>query len=111
MYRHCIIDEPDFPKASDLAPATSRKRSDSGFSWGLALFLIAAVAFVVFVVQNTTDVPVQLFGADYTVPLPILLVTTALIAVIADEIFGWARRRRRRRRLSEREELGRYRGE
>ena len=51
---------------------TKSKRTDSGFSWGLALFLVAAVAFVVFVVQNTTDVPVQFFGANYTVPLPIL---------------------------------------
>ncbi len=106
-----MTDDPHFQKETDRAPVTNRKRTDSGFSWGLALFLVAAVAFVVFVVQNTTDVPVQLFGANYTVPLPILLVTTALIAVIADEIFGWARRRRRRNRLADREELGRYRGE
>lgn len=106
-----MTDDPAFQKEPDRAPATVRKGTDSGFSWGLALFLLAAVVFVVFVVQNTTDVPVELFGADYTVPLPILLVTTALIAVIADEIFGWARRRRRRSRLADREELGRYRGE
>ena len=106
-----MTDDPDVQKETELTPVTNRKRPDSGFSWGLALFLIAAVVFVVFVVQNTTDVPVQLFGADYTVPLPILLVTTALIAVVADEIFGWARRRRRRQRLADREELGRYRGE
>ncbi len=61
-----MTDDPGFQKETDRAPATVRKRSDSGFSWGLALFLVAAVAFVVFVVQNTTDVPVQLFGADYT---------------------------------------------
>ncbi|MGI8517607.1 MAG: LapA family protein [Acidimicrobiia bacterium] len=101
----------EFQKERDLAPTTNRKRSDSGFSWGLALFLVTAVVFVVFVVQNPTDVPVQFFNAEYTVPLPILLVTTALIAVIADEIFGWARRRSRRQRLAEKEELGRFRGE
>ncbi|MCA1736479.1 MAG: hypothetical protein LC739_10310, partial [Actinobacteria bacterium] len=91
----------EFQKEPDLAPSTTRQRPDSGFSWGLAVFLVAAIVFVVFVVQNPTDVPVELFGANYTVPLPILLLTTALIAVVADEIFGWARRRRRQRRLAD----------
>lgn len=102
-------DDPEFEKPPDPGPATRAKRPDSGFSWGLALFLATAVVFVVFVVQNPTEVPIRLFGADYRVPLPILLVTTALVAIIADEIFGWARRRRRRQRLADKEELGRYR--
>ncbi|HEY7564009.1 MAG TPA: LapA family protein [Acidimicrobiia bacterium] len=102
-------DDAAFEKEPDLIPATEAAKPDSGFSWGLAIFLVAAVLFVVFVVQNMSDVLVKLFGWEFTLPLPLLLVITALIAVVADEIFGLMRRRRRRRRLAEKEELARYR--
>jgi uncharacterized integral membrane protein len=105
-----MTDDAAFQKEPDLIPATDATRPDSGFSWGLAVFLLAAVVFVVFVVQNMTDVPVKLFGWEFIVPLPLLLVITALIAVVADELIGWSRRRRRRRRLADKEELERYRG-
>jgi len=65
---------------------------------------------VLFAVQNTIDVPVSFLTWDFYASLPLLLVVTALIAVIADEIVGLIRRRRRRRRNLEREELKRYRG-
>jgi uncharacterized integral membrane protein len=70
---------------------------------------LIGLGFVVFAVQNAVDVPVEFFTLDFTVSLPLLLVVTALIAVIADEIVGLIRRRRRRQRMAEREELKRYR--
>lgn len=105
-----MTDDSSLEKDPEPVPATDRIRPDSGFSWGLAVFLLAAVVFVVFVVQNMTDVPLKLFGWEFVLPLPILLVVTALISVVVDEIVGWSRRRRRRRRLADKEELERYRG-
>jgi uncharacterized integral membrane protein len=102
-------DDAAFEKEPDLIPATRQARSGSGFSWGLAVFLLAAIVFVVFVVQNMSDVLVKLFSWEFTLPLPLLLVVTALVSVVADEILGLMRRRRRRRRLAEKEELTRYR--
>lgn len=99
-----------FEREPDLTPSAEPSRTGSDFSWSLAVFLLIGLAFVVFAVQNTIDVPVKFITWDFTVSLPLLLVVTALIAVIADEVVGLIRRRRRRTRLAEREELKRYRG-
>ncbi|HSL26727.1 MAG TPA: hypothetical protein VLA54_10635 [Acidimicrobiia bacterium] len=104
-----MSDETPLPEETAPVPATGPPRSDAGFSWGVALFLLIGLGFVVFAVQNMTDVPVQFLGWDFTVSLPLLLVVIALIAVIADEVVGMVWRRRRRKRLVEREELERYR--
>ncbi len=98
-----------FEREPDLVPKAEKTKSVSDFSWSLAGFLLIGLGFVVFAVQNAIDVPVEFFPWDFTVSLPLLLVVTALIAVIADEIVGLIRRRRRRRRMAEREELKRYR--
>lgn len=102
--------DPGFEREPDLVQKTEKKKSDSDFSWSLAGFLLIGLGFVVFAVQNAVDVPVEFLTLDFTVSLPLLLVVTALIAVIADEIVGLIRRRRRRQRMAEREELKRYRG-
>ena len=101
--------DPDFERETDLVQKTEKTKRDSDFSWSLAGFLLIGLGFVVFAVQNAVDVPVEFFTWDFTVSLPLLLVVTALIAVIADEIVGLIRRRRRRQRTAEREELKRYR--
>ena len=99
-----------FEREPDLVPATEKTRTSSDFSWSLAVFLLVGLGFVVFAVQNTINVKVRFLTWDFTVSLPLLLVVTALIAVIADEVIGLIRRRRRRARAAEREELKRYRG-
>jgi uncharacterized integral membrane protein len=99
----------EFEREPDLTAATEPAKAASDFSWSLAVFLLIGLGFVVFAVQNAVDVPVEFLSWDFTVSLPLLLVVTALIAVIADEVVGLIRRRRRRQRLAEREELKRYR--
>ena len=101
--------DPGFEREPDLVQKAEKTKSVSDFSWSLAGFLLIGLGFVVFAVQNAVDVPVEFFTWDFTVSLPLLLVVTALVAVIADEIVGLIRRRRRRRRMAEREELKRYR--
>lgn len=95
------------PTPSPSPPAS--RRGDSGISIGLVLFLLFTALFVVFVVQNSDSVPVKFLNWEGRFPLPLILVVTALVAVMADELFGLIRRRRRRQRLAEREELERYR--
>jgi len=99
----------EFEREPDLTAATEPAKPASDFSWSLAVFLLIGLGFVVFAVQNTDNVNLRFLSWDFTVALPLLLVVTALIAVIADEIVGLIRRRRRRQRTAEREELKRYR--
>jgi uncharacterized integral membrane protein len=99
-----------FDRQADTSPSEKPTRSGSEFSWSLAVFLLIGLGFVVFAVQNTIDVPVRFLNWEFDVSLPLLLVVTALIAVLADEVIGLIRRRRRRTRIAEREELKRYRG-
>ena len=99
----------DFEREPDPTAVPEARRSGSDFSWSLAIFLLIGLGFVVFAIQNARDVDVEFLRWNFTVSLPLLLVVTALIAVIADEIIGLIRRRRRRTRLAEREELKRYR--
>jgi uncharacterized integral membrane protein len=103
-------DPSDFEREPDLIPATEATGPDSGFSWSLAVFLLIGLGFVVFAVQNTDDVDLKFLSFEFRIALPLLIVITALIAVIADEFVGLVRRRRRRRRMAEKEELKRYRG-
>lgn len=101
--------DPGFEREPDLVQKAEKRKSDSDFSWSLAVFLLIGLGFVAFAVQNAKNVDVKFLMFDFTVSLPLLLVVTALIAVIADEIVGLIRRRRRRQRMAEREELKRYR--
>ena len=100
----------EFDREPDVIPATESTKPGSDFSWSLAVFLLIGLGFVVFAVQNMIDVQVSFLAWDFDVSLPLLLVVTALIAVIADEIVGLIRRRRRRIRNKDREDLKRYRG-
>ena len=102
--------DPGFEREPDLVQNSEKTKRDSDFSWSLAIFLLIGLGFVVFAVQNARNVDVKFLTLDFTVSLPLLLVVTALIAVIADEIVGLTRRRRRRQRMAEKEELKRYRG-
>ncbi len=101
------MDEAQHPDPAPTPPPATR--SDSGLSFGLVIFLLLAAVFVVFAVQNAASVPIRFLSFEGSFPLPLILVITALLAVVADEIVGLLRRQRRRRRLAEREELERYR--
>ncbi|MGH8928493.1 MAG: hypothetical protein ACRDWH_09095 [Acidimicrobiia bacterium] len=104
-----MVDESPAEREPEPVAATPTPASDSGVSWAFALFLLVGLGFVTFAVQNMADVAVKFVVWEFTVALPVLLGVTALIAVIADEVVGVARRRRRRLRIAEKEELERFR--
>ena len=91
-------------------PEKQRVFLGTGLFWSLILGLLLAAALVIFVFQNTQSVDVQWLGFDFTAPLIGLLLATALIAIVIDQIAGVLYRRRRRRTRTEREELQRLRG-
>ena len=103
-----MTEEPAFPTDKPTEPLV-KAPTDSGLSWGLALFLLGSLVFVVFIVQNSDSVLVKFLNWEGRFSLSLILVITALLAVIADEVFGVLRRRRHRRRAEEREELKRFR--
>ena len=70
---------------------------------------VISVLFVVFLAQNTDDVPIEFLAWEGEPPLMVaLLVTMAASAFLTLAVSGVWRRRRRLRR-TEREELGRLR--
>ena len=95
------------PEPAGERPAQAPEPSD--IPWGLVGFLVGAILFTTFVLQNGQDVDLRFLGWDGSFPLSFIIVIVAVVAVILDEILGIALRRRRRRRRAEREELRRLR--
>lgn len=95
------------PEAFGAPPDSAGEPSD--IPWGLVGFLVGAILFTTFVLQNGQDVELRFLGWDGSFPLSFIIVIVAVVAVILDEILGIALRRRRRRRRAEREELRRLR--
>jgi uncharacterized integral membrane protein len=82
-----------------------------GIPWGMVLLFIGVALVVVFAVQNTNDAPVRFLWWEGAFPLAIVILGTAGLAVVLDELAGVAYRRRRRKRLAEKEELKKLRSE
>ncbi len=96
----------DSPERSveEVAPPTD-------IPWGIILLFVGIVLVVVFAIQNTNPVPLGFLWWEGKFPLAIVILGTAGIAIVLDELAGVAYRRRRRRRLAEKEELERLRTE
>ena len=60
--------------------------------------VVVLVGFIAFVLQNTGDVQVDWLVFEFTVPLYLLIVTSAVVGAVLYAVFGWSRRRRRRKR-------------
>jgi uncharacterized integral membrane protein len=60
--------------------------------------VLIGVLLVVFVFQNTDDVPIQFLWFDWSPPLWLALLANGLAAIATAELVGIALRRRRRRR-------------
>lgn len=108
--------EPAPPPAQNAEPSPGRPPDEpgkqqvfvgTGLFWTLILGLLLAAALVILIFQNSQDVEVRWLGFDFTAPLIGLLLGTALVAVIIDQIAGLVLRRRRRRARTDREELKR----
>jgi uncharacterized integral membrane protein len=90
-------------------PEPHRVFAGTGISWAFIIGVILTAAIIVLAVQNTDLVPVQLYLWEAEAPLIIVMLVTALVAILIDELIGLVIRRRKRRVLAEREELRRLR--
>jgi uncharacterized integral membrane protein len=75
------------------APASERR----GVSPSFVIGVVVAVLTVIFVLQNTRRTKVEFLAWDVRPPLWIVLLVTAVAAIVAGELLGTVVRRRRRR--------------
>lgn len=77
----------------------------TGFYVGVAGIVVSGFALLALAAQNTGDVTIDFLGWELTMPLFVVAIGAALIAVVLDEAVGLVWRRHRRRVLAERREL------
>ncbi len=82
-----------------------------GLWWTFGAGLVVAGAVIVAIVQNGHRVRLDYLVWHANVSLIVVVLTTALIAVLVDEVGGLVWRRRRRSRLGRRKELEQLRAE
>lgn len=80
-----------------------------GFAIGLILTLFAGISLVLLVWQNQVPVTVRFLMFEVEIPLFVIVLGTAVLAVFFDEVIGMVWRRHRAHRRQEKEELNRLR--
>ena len=77
-------------------PAAEPERPSRGMSVTVAIGVVLLVLFAIFAVQNTEKVEVEFLAWTFQVSRITMLLVTAAIFVVLDEIAGYLWRRRRR---------------
>lgn len=90
----------DARESSDaVVPASeSAQPARTGLSITLAIGIVLLVLFAIFAVQNTERVEVEFLAWTFQVSRITMLLATAVIFIVLDEIAGYMWRRRRRQR-------------
>ena len=95
-------DDAALPIKEEQPPKPARQRGR--IRWGLIGALILLAVIFILSVQNTQAVEVRFLGwSSEEIPLSLVILGTALGAVVLDELFGFAWRVRRRRRAKAKE--------
>lgn len=85
---------------------TERRSRGLGVWWTFAVALVAAAAVIIAVAGNGRHVRITYLAWHANVSLIVVILTTALVAILLDEVGGLLWRRRRRAKLDRRDELG-----
>ncbi|MGH9184414.1 MAG: lipopolysaccharide assembly protein LapA domain-containing protein [Acidimicrobiales bacterium] len=80
---------------SDETPVSTERR---GVPVHLVVGAVLAIAVLIFVFQNTRKVRVEWLVFEGTAQLWIVLLLTAVVGIVAAELFSFALRRRRKQR-------------
>ncbi|MGD2060679.1 MAG: hypothetical protein PVF87_07435 [Acidimicrobiia bacterium] len=83
---------------SRLEPEAGPVQTRAGVPWGAILLLIWAVALIVFSVQNAESTTVEFLAWDWSMPVALLVMITALVTLFVTAIGAAVYRRRRRQR-------------
>ena len=94
-----------------MSTPPDRRGRGPGFAFAFVGAVLFAVALIALVWQNQEPVPLEWLWIETEVPLFVIVLVTALIAILLDEFVGLIWRTRRRRRLAEKEELKQLRAE
>ena len=94
-----------------MSTPPERRGRGPGFAFAFLGAVLFAVALIALVWQNQEPVPLEWLWIETDVPLFVIVLATALIAILLDEFVGLVWRARRRRRLAEKEELKQLRAE
>jgi uncharacterized integral membrane protein len=82
-----------------------------GLWWTFAASLVLGVAIILAIAQNSGSVRVHYIVWDSSVSLVVIVLTTALAAILLDQVGGLIWRRRRRARNARHHELQQFRME
>lgn len=99
------------PAPADQSSIPGQPADRFGIRWSLVAGLLLIATITVLAAQNTQNVTLNFLGWDGRAPLIAIILGTALISILIDEVVGLLWRRRRRKTLAEREELKRLRSE
>ncbi len=77
----------------------------TGMRWSYLFGAVLTVAIIILAGQNTESVEFEFITWNITAPLAAVILATAFIAVVIDELIGVIWRFRRRRQLREKAEL------
>lgn len=92
-----MSDERDTDGAAPPASGTAQP-ARTGVSITMAIGIVLLVLFAVFAVQNTQTIEVEFLAWTFQVSSITMLLITAAIFIVLDEIAGFIWRRRRRQR-------------
>jgi len=92
-----VTDQGDPGDATVPGPKAAQP-ARTGLSVTLAIGIVLAVLFAIFAVQNTESVEVEFLSWTFQTPRITMLLVTAAIFIILDQIAGYLWRRRRRQR-------------
>ena len=89
--------DPTLERSDEAVPRFVRQRVHAGTElfWGLVVGVVLAAALVILAAQNTDRVTIELLGWDLVTPQIVVILTTLVVGVVLDELFGLVYRVRR----------------
>lgn len=101
----------EIPELDENLDADPGPPGGDGIPWGGILGTLGVVLLVIFAVQNTEAVSIDFLWMSGEFPLSIVILVTAVSAVVVALLSGAYLRRRRRARRAEKHELRQLRDE
>ncbi len=100
------FDESD-DESTDQEPARQPTPAykGTGMRWSFLFGAVLTIAIIILAGQNTESVEFEFLTWNITAPLAAVILATAFVAVVIDELIGVIWRFRRRRQLREKAEL------